>query len=143
MKRAFFGYSSSFLCTITTTSFLPREIVQCAIPPFQDNRLSKMRNKLLSVPRRGLEPPSPCGRYHLKVVRLPISPPGQLRDTINEKPPIAKRLAVFPTKIYAATSVFSSATASACMSDSSLFIFIMRALRSWRRTALVAFSRMK
>src|SRR3989344_1457492 len=28
------------------------------------------------VPRRGLEPPIPCGSYHLKVVRLPISPPG-------------------------------------------------------------------
>src|SRR4051812_33990380 len=28
------------------------------------------------MPRRGLEPPCPCGRYHLKVVRLPISPPG-------------------------------------------------------------------
>ena len=27
------------------------------------------------VPRRGLEPPWPCDRYHLKVVRLPISPP--------------------------------------------------------------------
>ncbi len=27
------------------------------------------------VRRRGLEPPSPYGRYHLKVVRLPISPP--------------------------------------------------------------------
>ena len=26
------------------------------------------------VHERGLEPPSPCGRYHLKVVRLPISP---------------------------------------------------------------------
>lgn len=24
---------------------------------------------------RGLEPPCPCGRYHLKVVRLPVSPP--------------------------------------------------------------------
>ncbi len=24
------------------------------------------------VPRRGLEPPRPCGRYHLKVVRLPF-----------------------------------------------------------------------
>ena len=53
----------------------------------------------LTVPRRGLEPPSPCGRYHLKVVRLPISPPGQLRDTINEKPPTAKRLAVFRAPI--------------------------------------------
>ena len=29
------------------------------------------------VPRRGLEPPIPFGSYHLKVVRLPISPPGQ------------------------------------------------------------------
>ena len=28
------------------------------------------------VPRRGFEPPSPCERYHLKVVRLPVSPPG-------------------------------------------------------------------
>src|SRR6516225_7323911 len=28
------------------------------------------------MPRRGFEPPCPCGRYHLKVVRLPISPPG-------------------------------------------------------------------
>ncbi len=26
---------------------------------------------------RGFEPPSPCERYHLKVVRLPISPPAQ------------------------------------------------------------------
>jgi hypothetical protein len=28
------------------------------------------------VPERGFEPPCPCERYHLKVVRLPISPPG-------------------------------------------------------------------
>ena len=28
---------------------------------------------------RGLEPPCPCGRYHLKVVRLPISPPARNR----------------------------------------------------------------
>ena len=30
----------------------------------------------LLVPRGGLEPPSPCERYHLKVVSLPVSPPG-------------------------------------------------------------------
>ncbi len=29
------------------------------------------------VRRRGLEPPTPCGGYHLKVVRLPISPPAR------------------------------------------------------------------
>src|SRR3989344_782092 len=40
---------------------------------------SKKPMSSLMVPRRGLEPPSPCGRYHLKVVRLPISPPGQVR----------------------------------------------------------------
>src|SRR5690606_23124555 len=28
------------------------------------------------VPRRGFEPPRPCERYHLKVVRLPVPPPG-------------------------------------------------------------------
>lgn len=31
------------------------------------------------VPRRGLEPPRPCERQHLKLVRLPIPPPGQRR----------------------------------------------------------------
>ena len=30
------------------------------------------------VPRRGLEPPRPCERQHLKLVRLPIPPPGHL-----------------------------------------------------------------
>ena len=28
----------------------------------------------LAVRTRGFEPPCPCGRYHLKVVRLPVSP---------------------------------------------------------------------
>ena len=28
------------------------------------------------VPKTGFEPAHPFGRYHLKVVRLPISPPG-------------------------------------------------------------------
>ncbi len=30
------------------------------------------------VPRKGLEPPQPYDRQHLKLVRLPISPPGHL-----------------------------------------------------------------
>src|SRR3954453_19027017 len=30
------------------------------------------------VPRRGLEPPRPCERQHLKVGGLPIPPPGHL-----------------------------------------------------------------
>jgi hypothetical protein len=29
------------------------------------------------VPRRGLEPPRPCGHRYLKPARLPIPPPGQ------------------------------------------------------------------
>ena len=29
------------------------------------------------VPREGFEPSIPCGRYHLKVVRMPVPPPGQ------------------------------------------------------------------
>ena len=29
------------------------------------------------VPRRGLEPPRPCGHWHLKPARLPIPPPGR------------------------------------------------------------------
>src|SRR5438067_5728351 len=32
------------------------------------------------VPRRGLEPPRPCERQHLKLVRLPIPPPGHVRE---------------------------------------------------------------
>ena len=31
------------------------------------------------VPRRGLEPPRPCERQHLKLVRLPIPPPGHMQ----------------------------------------------------------------
>ncbi len=30
------------------------------------------------VRRRGLEPPYPCECYHLKVVRLPVSPPAHV-----------------------------------------------------------------
>ena len=35
------------------------------------------------VPRRGLEPPRPCERQHLKLVRLPIPPPGHERDELE------------------------------------------------------------
>ncbi len=28
------------------------------------------------VPRRGFEPPCPCERHHLKVMRIPVPPPG-------------------------------------------------------------------
>ncbi len=31
------------------------------------------------VPRKGLEPPRPCGHWYLKPARLPIPPPGQGR----------------------------------------------------------------
>jgi hypothetical protein len=30
------------------------------------------------VPRTGLEPARDCSRYHLKVVRIPIPPPGRI-----------------------------------------------------------------
>src|ERR1700692_3815247 len=30
-----------------------------------------------NVPRKGLEPPQPCGHWYLKPARLPIPPPGQ------------------------------------------------------------------
>ncbi len=33
-------------------------------------------DKNVMVPRRGLEPPRPCGHQHLKLACLPISPPG-------------------------------------------------------------------
>ena len=32
------------------------------------------------VPETGFEPAHPFGRHHLKVVRLPISPPGPSKD---------------------------------------------------------------
>ncbi len=39
------------------------------------NRLAMSENKVM-VPGRGLEPPRPCERQHLKLVRLPIPPSG-------------------------------------------------------------------
>ena len=41
---------------------------------FRNHRRVSPADKL--VPRRGLEPPRPCERQHLKLVRLPIPPPG-------------------------------------------------------------------
>ena len=37
----------------------------------------------MCVRGRGFEPPSPCGRYHLKVVRLPVSPPAHILYGLN------------------------------------------------------------
>src|SRR5919107_1404108 len=50
-------------------------------------RFSKM------VPRRGLEPPRPCERQHLKLVRLPIPPPGH-----------GKRMSGRPARLEAASA---------------------------------------
>src|SRR5258705_12481936 len=36
------------------------------------------------VPETGFEPAHPFGRYHLKVVRLPISPPGQVVSSLSK-----------------------------------------------------------
>src|SRR3989344_4220644 len=86
----------------------------------------RLRVRLLYfVPRRGLEPPRPCGRYHLKVVPLPISPPGQWkyykRKTASRK--AAGRFSFL--EIYTATSsVFISSLGATA---SSLMRCIMRA----------------
>src|SRR4028119_737363 len=37
------------------------------------------------VPRRGLEPPRPCERQHLKLVRLPIPPPGHVGEQVGRR----------------------------------------------------------
>ena len=59
-------------------------------PTFEAQRCPTFLNalKLLCferglVPRRGLEPPHPCERQHLKLVRLPIPPPGHERDELE------------------------------------------------------------
>ena len=39
------------------------------------------------VPRRGLEPPRPCERQHLKLVRLPIPPSGHGMQSRNRSAP--------------------------------------------------------
>ncbi len=59
-----------------------RRIVFSPIKPYAALRAARQNfgKKPISsicVPKGGFEPPSPCGRYHLKVVRLPVPPPGQ------------------------------------------------------------------
>ena len=41
----------------------------------------------LMVPRRGLEPPRPCERRHLKTVRLPIPPSGHMAANLIVRRP--------------------------------------------------------
>src|SRR5690606_3284147 len=43
---------------------------------YRNRALSRPSAKEQMVPRRGLEPPRPFERRHLKTVRLPIPPPG-------------------------------------------------------------------
>ena len=57
---------SNSLCQFRGIRWLPER-------PVRDSRLD---GKKVMVPRRGLEPPRPCERQHLKLVRLPIPPPG-------------------------------------------------------------------
>ena len=45
------------------------------------------------VPRRGLEPPRPCERQHLKLVRLPIPPPGHGSDHLWQAAALKGRVA--------------------------------------------------
>src|SRR3989344_3538427 len=45
--------------------------------PVLGNREVSQMGSGFQVRRGRLELPCPCGRYHLKVVRLPISPPAQ------------------------------------------------------------------
>jgi hypothetical protein len=53
---------------------------QAGIPKGKIGKCGKKRKTRLErrvlVPRTGFEPAHPFGRYHLKVVRLPVSPPG-------------------------------------------------------------------
>src|SRR3989344_8355590 len=70
------------------------------------------------VPRGRFELPCPCGRYHLKVVRLPVSPPGQ-------------------SNYLDSSTGDSSAGVSAASSSDSTYV----TPRILRRTSLTAFSR--
>ena len=59
------------------------------------------------VPRRGLEPPRPCERQHLKLVRLPIPPPGHIQAfwqaaALKGRPPA---LSIQERRGYRATSM--------------------------------------
>ena len=57
------GYN--FICLLSKASFARRQIKNPAL-----------RAGLFIVPKTGFEPARRFQRYHLKVVRLPISPPG-------------------------------------------------------------------
>ena len=52
--------------------------------PNEETRLTRIKKVVnysfttFCVPETGFEPARPFRRYHLKVVRLPISPPGHL-----------------------------------------------------------------
>jgi hypothetical protein len=37
------------------------------------------RRSFTTLPKKGLEPPRPCGHWYLKPARLPIPPPGRDR----------------------------------------------------------------
>ena len=43
------------------------------------------QNSLSMVRGGGLEPPHPCGRQDLNLVRLPISPPAHRKTNINSR----------------------------------------------------------
>lgn len=49
------------------------------------SRQKNYREFIFLVPRTGFEPAHPCERCHLKAVRLPISPSGQLTNTNQER----------------------------------------------------------
>ena len=59
----------------------------CFLAYKQQKTLTVSQCFLLLVRGRRFELPSPCGRYHLKVVRLPISPSGQHYHGANIKNP--------------------------------------------------------
>jgi hypothetical protein len=65
----------------------PGPIIKCT--------LFKGPGIFLLVPKTGFEPACPYGRYHLKVVRLPISPPGQVSSLSLRWRHYARKSALF------------------------------------------------
>jgi hypothetical protein len=87
----FFGYNGWIFVVILLSN---EGCTQIPLPAIADpgvfylsafaNKFASLPNKKprryrarVFVPKTGFEPAHPFGRYHLKVVRLPISPPGQ------------------------------------------------------------------
>ena len=67
------------VCFAKQTSLCASSPHECDAGHILSGHKSKIRFRgFLLVPRRGLEPPCRCQRYHLKVVRLPVSPPGHI-----------------------------------------------------------------